>query len=177
MNFYPWPSAAKGFWLLSLQWRLYLGYGPSVVTPECWKSVRRGEIFYNPRFASSFQRVVRVLPEGEVRRPEPDSQVEEAGIREPLLLALHPDQRHKFRHQLHLQSAQTEARRGENRRVCSLRVPGLFRLAPIQVHWCRIRYPRAFFIHHTITENFIHLLSLNYTQWNTLLRLIFVLRT
>ena len=35
-------------------------------------------------------RVVRLLPEEQDRRPEPDRQVEEAGLREPLLPQMHP---------------------------------------------------------------------------------------
>merc|ERR1712203_606653 len=105
-----------------------------------------------------FKRAVRVLPEGKVRRPEPDSQVEEAGIREPLLPAMHPNQRHKFRHQLHLQSAKTEARRGENRRVCSLWLPGVFRVAPIQVYWCGI----ALGTNARFSSNYYHKLYLSF---------------
>ena len=39
---------------------------------------------------SKCYRVVRLLPEEQDRRPEPDRQVEEAGLREPLLPQMHP---------------------------------------------------------------------------------------
>lgn len=74
---------------------------------------------------------VRVLPEGEDRRRESDCQVEKVRLREPVLPAVHPDAGHQLRDELHLPGAQVEAGGGPRRRVCPLRVPGLFRLRQV----------------------------------------------
>ena len=58
-------------------------------------------------------RAVRLLPEGEDGRRQPDSQVEEAGVREPLLSALHSDAGHQLRHQLHLPRAESQTGGGQ----------------------------------------------------------------
>lgn len=62
---------------------------------------------------SALCRALRVLHQGGIRRQEPDRQVEEAGLREPLLPALHPDAGHQFRDQLHLQGPQKQAGSGK----------------------------------------------------------------
>ena len=59
-------------------------------------------------------RAIRLLSEGEDGRRQPDRQVEETGLREPLLPALHSDARHQLRHQLHLPRAQGQAGGGQS---------------------------------------------------------------
>ena len=82
----------------------------------------------NKTFCSCCFRALRLLPQGEDCRREPDCQVEKAGLRESVLPALHPDARHEFCYKLHLPSAQDKARRGQDCRVCSLWLSRLFRM-------------------------------------------------
>lgn len=72
--------------------------------------------------------VVRLLHPGEDCRCESDSQMEEGRIREPLLLAMHPDEGHEFRDKLHLPGAQGETGGGPCGRMCSLWLSGVFRV-------------------------------------------------
>ena len=77
---------------------------------------------------SKCYRIVRLLPEEQDRRPEPDRQVEEAGLREPLLPQMHPDPGHELRDELHLPRAEDEAGGGQDRRVRPLRMQGVLGL-------------------------------------------------
>lgn len=54
-------------------------------------------------------RAVRVLYKGRLCRQEPDCKMEEAGLREPVLLTLHPNTRYQLWNKLHLQSPKEQA--------------------------------------------------------------------
>lgn len=75
--------------------------------------------------------IVRLLRAGEDRRCQPDSQVEEDGLRESMLLAVHSDEGHELWHQLHLPGPEGKTGGGQGGRVCALRVPRMFRMSSL----------------------------------------------
>lgn len=73
-------------------------------------------------------RTVRLLcPRKDCRR-ESHRQMEEIGLRESVLPAMHPDARHELRNELHLSSAQSETGGGQSGGVCTLRMSRMLRL-------------------------------------------------
>lgn len=70
-------------------------------------------------------RAVRLVHQKRQGGREPDCQVEEAGLREPVLPALHPDQGDQLQFDLHLPRAARPAQGGSGHSVHQLWMPGL----------------------------------------------------
>lgn len=83
---------------------------------------------------SNQPRTVRLLYQWENRRRQSDSQMEEIGLREFVLLALHTNAWHELRHQLYMPCAKGQIGRRTSCRVRALWMPRLLGLISTVVH-------------------------------------------